>query len=244
MSYYFNVRISDMVFNIASNYGSVINLSAQKFLTKYPAEHQITISQTDIEKERELCQMEQDGIDPYLLSAPDHHLEVVCLLRKLADYIVDYDRVLMHGSSIAVDGNGYIFTAVSGTGKSTHTKLLRELLGDRAVMVNDDKPFLRIDGDGVYVCGTPWMGKHYLGDNIIVPLKGIFFLRRSETNQLRPIGADQALSLLLAQVHRPTDPDKMLKTLDILDRLLKLVPLYDLACNMDISAAELSSSVM
>ena len=113
-----------------------------------------------------------------------------------------------------------------------------------AIMINDDKPFLRINEDKVYVCGSPWMGKHSLGDNISAPLKGIFFLRRSETNELKPITPDAALSLLLAQVHRPVEADKMLKTLDILDRLLKLVPLYDFACNMDISAAELSSSVM
>lgn len=244
MSFDFNIRISDMVFHITSNYRPVIRYCGLKFLTRDEAQHHIPVSLDDIVNERQLCERDQTGIDPYLLTAPDYHLEIVALLRKLADYIVDFDRILMHGSSIAVDGNGYIFTAVSGTGKSTHTKLLRELLGDRAVMVNDDKPFLRIDGDQVFVCGSPWMGKHSLGDNICAPLKGIFFLRRSETNELKPITPEAALSLLLAQVHRPVEADKMLKTLDILDRLLKLVPLYDFACNMDISAAELSSSVM
>ena len=244
MSYHFNLSISGMRFHVCSNHGAVIHMCGEKFLTPYPAVHSISLSAEDIEIERELCKREPEGIDPYLLSAPDHHIEAVCLLRKLADYIVDFDRMLMHGSSIAVDGNGYIFTALSGTGKSTHTKLLRELLGERAVMVNDDKPFLHIKEDSVSVCGTPWMGKHRLGENLIVPLKGIFFLRRSETNQLNRLNADQALSLLLAQVHRPSDPDKMMMTLELLDRLLQIVPLYDFACNMDPSAAELSSSVM
>jgi hypothetical protein len=150
----------------------------------------------------------------------------------------------MHGSAICVDGKGYIFTAVSGTGKSTHTGLLRTLLGDRAVMVNDDKPFLHVAEDQTYVCGTPWMGKHSLGDNIIVPLAGIFFLHRSESNELTRISPDAAITKMISQCHRPFDPDKMIKTLDLVDHVLSTVPLYDFGCNMDISAAEVSYNGM
>ncbi len=59
--------------------------------------------------------------------------------RKLAESLLEYGVLLFHGSSVAVDGFGYIFAAQSGTGKSTHARLWRELLGERAVMVNDDK---------------------------------------------------------------------------------------------------------
>ena len=88
------------------------------------------------------------------------------------------------------------------------------------------------------------MGKHRIGEKIIKPLAGIFFLRRSENNELSTMSADAALPLMLSQIHRPVQAEHMLYTLDFLDRLLASVPLYDFGCNMDISAAELSSSVM
>ena len=80
------------------------------------------------------------------------------IYRKIADALVDDGVILYHGSVIAVDGQGYLFTAKSGTGKSTHTALWRELFGERAVMVNDDKPLLRVKDDQVTVYGTPWNG--------------------------------------------------------------------------------------
>lgn len=243
MAYSFNLKFAGMTFQVTS----VCETTAfycRKFRVQEPGEHKIVITQSHIDAERERCKDEDKGIDPSLQNASDNVLETVALLRILADYIPAHNRILMHGSAIAVNGNGYIFTAVSGTGKSTHTGLLRKLHGENATMINDDKPFLFVDNDQVYVCGTPWMGKHGLGNNIVVPLKGIFFLRRSEENVLQQIDADQAVSPLIAQCHRPVDPLMMMNTLELMDKILQNVKVYDFGCNMDISAAELSSSVM
>ena len=75
----------------------------------------------------------------------------------------DYDGFFFHSSALALDGEGYLFTALSGTGKSTHTRNWRKLFGERVTMINDDKPIIRrIDGR-FFVCGTPWMGKSDIG---------------------------------------------------------------------------------
>lgn len=243
MSCTFNVDICNMVFAVSCIYPSTMRY-CEGFLTDRHGDHEITVTQSDIDAERENCIKEEAGVDPSLLTCSDSHMEIITLLRKIADYLTYYDRALMHGSAICVDGKAYIFTALSGTGKSTHTRLLRKLLGDRCTMINDDKPFLIFEQDQVLVCGTPWMGKHRIGSNIIKPLGGIFFLRRSEENSLQPMDPGKALPLTLSQIHRPVDAESMLHTLDMLDILLAHVPLYDFACNMDISAAELSSSVM
>ena len=243
LSQTFNFCISGMTFRVNCLYkytGKVL----KPYWIEEMGENVIDISQDDIDREREICREDNKSIDPSMQLAPDHILEPIALLRKLANYITDYNRILMHGSAIAVNGQGYIFTAVSGTGKSTHTSLLRQLHGENAVMINDDKPFLCVDDGRVYVCGTPWMGKHNLGNNIMVPLEGIFFLRRSEENVLNKIKPMDAVSLMISQCHRPSDPIKMMNTLDLIDQVLGYVPLYDFGCNMDISAAELSSSVM
>lgn len=242
MSYTFNLKISDMTFCVTSLYPSTAYY-CQKFLIKETGEHRIVITQEHIDNERERFR-NSDSVDPELAEASDNFLETVTLLRVLADYVTMYDRLLMHGSAISINGKGYIFTALSGTGKSTHTALLRELHSENAIMINDDKPFLHILDKEVYVCGSPWMGKHGLGNNIQAQLGGIFFLRRSETNELRRISPEEALCLLVGQCHRPAEPIRMMNTLDMLEKILNNVPLYDFGCNMDISAAELSSSVM
>ena len=89
-----------------------------------------------------------------MISRPDDYLETLAVCRKIAERMPEYDTFLFHGSCIAVDGVGYLFTAKSGTGKSTHTRLWRELLDNRATMVNDDKPLIRIADDGLVIYGT------------------------------------------------------------------------------------------
>ncbi len=239
----FDIKLADLTFHINSVYNTPKRI-CKDYLIDERGEQNIVVTQEDIDLERLKVMSDVPGVDQSLRTAPDPHLETISLLRKLADCCSLNNRILMHGSSIAVDGNGYIFTAVSGTGKSTHTGLLRDLLGERAVMINDDKPFLYVADDQIYVCGSPWMGKHCLGNNIMVPLKGIFFLKRSEENVLKPIAPYDALPLLIAQCHRPEDQLMMLNTLDMMDKILSRVSLYEFGCNMDPSAAELSSSVM
>ena len=144
---------------------------------------------------------------------------------------------------VAVDGKGYLFTAVSGTGKSTHTRLWREYLGDRAVMVNDDKPLLKIK-DNVTVYGTPWDGKHHLSSNISVPLKSICVLERSAVNHIEEITKKQIYPMLIQQSYRPQEGAKLKKLLQLTERLADSVALYRLGCNMDIDAAMIAYEKM
>lgn len=243
MSYTYNLEISGMTFRVTNTYPYTQRICEAYHISSV-GEHLIHITQEDIDQERIYAATEDSDHVSDMSNAPDYYLESIALLRKLADFICDHNRLLMHGSAIAVNGKGYIFTALSGTGKSTHTGLLRRLHGENAVMINDDKPFLHFKDGQVFISGTPWMGKHYLGNNITVPLAGIFFLYRSEENVLEKTTPGDALMKMLCQCHRPSDPEKLMNTFDLIDRILSSVSLYNLGCNMDISAAELSSSVM
>ena len=199
-----------------------------------------TLTPADIALEREKSAREDalEGLPPREYS--DAYLETIALQRKLAEAFFDHDILLFHGSVVAVDGEAYLFTAKSGTGKSTHTRLWREMLGERAVMVNDDKPFLEIRDGGIIVHGSPWNGKHGLGINLSVPLKAICILERGEENQIRPITAQHALPMLVQQSNRPQDPAKMPKYLELLDKLAKNVEFYHLKCNMHPEAAKVA----
>lgn len=188
----------------------------------------------DIAYERMRSDREYEG------QYPDDYLETLAVYRKIAEWMPSQDTVLFHGSAVAVDGRAYLFTAKSGTGKSTHTRLWREYFGERAVMVNDDKPLLKVAEDGVWVCGTPWDGKHRLSSNICVPLSAICILKRGEDNTIREITSAEAYPMLLQQCYRPADRTALQQTLQVLDRIREKLTFYELFCNRQPEAAQVA----
>lgn len=177
-------------------------------------------------------------------SFPDYYYEFTSIQRKIANLLIDRGILLLHGSVVAVDGRAYLFTAKSGTGKSTHTRLWREQFGERAVMVNDDKPFIRISDEGALVYGTPWNGKHRLGSNICVPLDSICILERGPENRIRRISPSEAIPMLIQQSHRPPQPDLLHGCLDLIGSLAYKVKLWRMECTMDPEAAVISYETM
>ena len=165
------------------------------------------------------------------------YYEITAIFRKIAEFLPRTGRFLMHGSALAMDGEGYMFTAPSGTGKSTHASFWRKEFGPRVVMVNDDKPFIRIDGGKAFVSGNPWNGKHRLGCNAEFPLKALCVLTRGTENAVRPLEKAEAFPLLLRQIYRPADPLMLAATLDLLDAFERGVKLYIMSCNLDPKAA-------
>ena len=151
---------------------------------------------------------------------------------------------MLHGSTVAVDGRAYLFTAPCGTGKSTHTRLWRELFGDRAIMVNDDKPFWQITPDCVLASGSPWSGKHGLASNVCVPLRGICLLHRGKENEIHPAGSNDLMDILRKQVHLPENEDLAQKTFSLVDILADTVPLWEMHCNKEPDAAKVAYDAM
>ena len=237
------LKLAGRRIRVETVFGSTLAL-CREYLDDSPGDLDFSIRTTpsDIAFEREKSRREDEVEGIPVRQFSDEYLETLAVYRKIAERMPAYDTFLFHGSAIAVDGMGYLFTAKSGTGKSTHTRLWRELLGKRAVMVNDDKPLIRISGDGATVYGTPWDGKHRLSNHISVPLKAVCFLQRAEENSIHDITKPEALPMLIQQAYRPADPDTLVKTLRLIDRMN--VSFYQLSCNMEISAAELSYHTM
>jgi hypothetical protein len=200
------------------------------YISEAPADFSVTTTEDDIGYER--ARSEIPG-------CPDGYLEELAVYRKISEKMPSYDTILFHGSVVAVDGVAYLFTAASGTGKSTHAALWRRLFGERAVMVNDDKPLLHV-GDVVTAYGTPYDGKHKLSNRIAVPLKAICILERADKNSIVPVTKAEAYTMLLQQVYRPNDVFALQKTLELVDKMADRVGLYRLCCNMDIEAARVA----
>ena len=233
--YYGIYKFAEHVVKIDSLYQRV-HKQCSNYVCEEAPEICISINKEDIRKELEKSK------DTEIYS--EDYLETLAVYRKLTEYLLKYDILLFHGSVVAVDGIGYLFTAKSGTGKSTHTRLWMELFGERAVMINDDKPLLKVAGDKVIVYGTPWDGKHHLSTNTSVPLKAVCMLQRGTENSIKILDKKRGYLALLQQVYRPTDEAGMQKTLYLLDKMLSSVELYALSCNMTKNAAVVAYSGM
>ena len=229
-------QIADTVFAIDSLYEEVHDL-CRDYQSDEPIEFVIKTAESDIGYERKRSELtdEKEGIP--IRHFTDSYLETLSVYRHLCERLIDKGILLFHGSVIAVDGVAYLFTAKSGTGKSTHTRLWREHFGERAVMINDDKPLLKITDSGVTVYGTPYDGKHRISTNTSAPLKAICLLYRGEENQIRQVTRSEAYPMLLQQTHRPMNGAKMQAVFTLLDKMCEHLKIYHLDCNMNPDAA-------
>ena len=147
------------VYDIAGLKVNIVNVKgrtekqARPYLSDNQDENQNIDIVVDVDEKRVLRAMEehpelvQDDWE-YMLTGSDFYTE-----------LLNFNGIILHSSCIVVDGMAYAFSADSGTGKSTHTQLWLKHLGDRAYMLNDDKPAIRLIDGKVYACGTPWSGK-------------------------------------------------------------------------------------
>ena len=155
-------------------------------------------------------------------------------------HLLQFDGLLIHASAVVVDGKAYLFSAPCGTGKSTHTQLWLKVFGDRATILNDDKPALRCE-DGVwYAYGTPWCGKEGYSTNASVPIKGICFIERAQENTVRKINASEALTRIFHQLLTPDTAEGIDALFPLIDRVLCEIPCYVLGCNISEEAAEVA----
>lgn len=174
----------------------------------------------------------------------DDDCEYLATGRVFYRELIRYHGFMLHSSCVVVDGRAYLFTANPGTGKSTHTSLWLQKFGNRAFILNDDKPALRLEDGAWYAYGTPWSGKHDISVNARVPVAGIACLERGEINEIEPFSGRDAVLALLRQCNRPKAAEYRIKLLELLDKLITQVPVWKLKCNMDPEAAIVSYEAM
>lgn len=143
----------------------------------------------------------------------------------------------VHASSIVYNNTGLAFSALSGTGKSTHTGLwLKNYPG--TVILNDDKPAMRfVDGEWK-IYGTPWAGTTGINQNMSVPLKALVFLERSENNTIRDCIGPEAIKRFFEAIVHPVSDETTNLLLDSLSLLIKHSRICVLGCNMTDEAPE------
>ena len=231
----FTVKLAGVPIAVEAIYDGLFSF-CKDYLTEEEPVLSVGVTLADIAHEQALSDREADYEGRPRSKFPGAYLEALAVYRQLAVKLLDHDVFLMHGSAVCADGEAYLFTAPSGTGKTTHTRLwLAEILG--AFVVNGDKPLIRLLQDRIEVCGTPWSGKEGLNRRVNVPLKAICFLERGKRNEISRTSFLETYPLLLQQCYRPTEPEAMRRTLELISRLGEKTAFYRLHCNMEPEAA-------
>ncbi len=194
---------------------------------------------------------EQDGStiqiqknDSEILGYIVYQNEKIDLYLKRKDFVTEYllsqyallyilnkkkDSLFIHASSIVYHEKGILFSAKSGTGKSTHARLWRTYTD--ALALNDDKNIIVLENNQLVLYSNPWSGKHQIHQNIVAPLSCIVFLYQSKTNEVKRLKPHEAMRLLLGQIEPPRK-DSIDAWNMIVDKVLEL-PIYYYGCNME-----------
>jgi hypothetical protein len=132
------------------------------------------------------------------------------ILQRLSPYAIDsvlrivhsliqapQGGFLLHGASAIRNGRAFLFSGVSGAGKTT----ISRLAPPDATLLTDEISYIRRDGDGYQACGTPFAGElARVGENCRAPIEHLFFLTQGPENRIDPIPASDALRMLLRNI--------------------------------------------
>lgn len=238
----FTIKLADIPIGIKCLYKST-EAFCEEFLTEAVPAFTVEMNEADILHEGEIAKEQdiRDGIPPQSYS--DEYLETIALYRKLAEPLLQRNCLIFHGAAVAVNGYAYLFTARSGTGKTTHAKLWLKNV-QYSYILNGDKPLIKLENGSIMIYGTLWRGKENYGVNEVLPLKAICVLERDKTNHIEQISASEVFPILYQQSHHCDGFDEMEKTLELLESIAQGVRLYRLGCNMEDEAALVSYSTM
>ena len=222
------VRFADIIIGISSRYSFMESFCRDYLCDGKPS---FTVSVTEDKVKKEL----QNAAEP----TTHDYAEALCLYREIAERLPLYDRAVFHGAAIKYGEKAYIFTAPSGTGKTTHIRLWKKHIGDKVKIINGDKPILSLKGDTVTVHGTPFAGKEKYQNNICASLGGICFLSQGKGNIISRITPKEAFIKLFLQTYKPKTEEAMIKTADII-RAVCSYPCFLLSCDMTEQAVKTS----
>lgn len=161
--------------------------------------------------------------------------KIVLNAMELEHLIAVNKGVVLHASYIEWQDSSILFTAPSGTGKSTQADLWCAYAG--AKLINGDRAAVLIKENGIMAAGIPFSGSSGVGENKTFPLKAIVYLAKNEVNQLEKLqgitGFRRVWEGCSVNVWNKED---VVQTMETVDKIVSEIPVYLLRCRKDESA--------
>ena len=162
------------------------------------------------------------------------------LFRLLAveEDLLFHDAFILHSSFVAWQGWGILFTAPSGTGKSTQADLWKQY--EQADIYNGDRTIIRKKEQGYYGFGSHYAGSSGIYRNASAPIRAIVVLTQAPENRIEPLRGRQAFAPLFRETLMNTwNPAYMEHMTDLILDAVESIPVYHLACRPDADAVKL-----
>ena len=222
------LKIAGFTFAVKTKYKYLKNHSTDYIIPSCEADFVIEVTEEEIEAEQ-TAQYSRG------------YLESIAVCRKIARLLFSHHTFVLHGVALEVNGEGIVFLARSGVGKTTHANLWKKMFGEKVTVINGDKPFIRqIDGK-LSAFGTPWAGKEAEQTNKSCVLRKICFLERGAENRCTELTGDDLLYRVLPFLYT----ERGTEALDALEMLhASDLTYYALQCNMEDGAALASYRAM
>ena len=156
---------------------------------------------------------------------------------SLAQLLLPKQAVLMHASFINVDGSAVLFSAPSGTGKSTQAELWR--VHRNAEVINGDKAGVYLKDGKAFAGGVPFCGTSKICHNKNLPLKAIVLLSQGKENMVKRLSGFEALQGVINNMYLDLlAPLEKQMCIDFAIELLNNISVFSLECTPDERAIE------
>lgn len=194
---------------ILSNYMMVLKTS-NGYRFYYHAQPKILCSDVDMEKNSAVIHLSTEEIellepgygcaDTSQLSFIDY---IFYVLRDIFfTFAPLYNMLPVHSSTIIYNDKAYVFSARSGTGKTTHTNLWINNFG--VEILDGDVTMLSVNDGNPLAFGMPWCGTSTKYLNKKVPLGGIIFLSQAKENAVSELNPLDATLSIMARSFAPS----------------------------------------
>lgn len=226
--YKFTIEFAKLNIEVNCNYEYTKSFCRDYISTKKP-DLSISVSEEEID--------EEISVSPY--NPARDYAESICVYREIAKMLPYYNKCVFHGAVIDYKNNGFLFTAPSGTGKTTHIRLWKKYI-EGVEIINGDKPILSLENDHFFAYATAYAGKEGYENHGFTKLKAICLLKRGITNKIYRLSSSECLNEIVKQTYMPDNAEAIIKTIDLLDSLLKSLPVYCLECDISKEAVKCS----
>jgi hypothetical protein len=146
--------------------------------------------------------------------------------------------IVLHGAAVEYNGKGFIFTGISGAGKTTQAHLWQKYRN--ALIINGDSPSIRMKDGIPYLYGTPWCGTSGESINRKAHLSAVIMVKKGDTNSIRELKGTSAFLAILANVHHSCF-DKTSYDLSIsnVEYMIKQIQVFELTCTISEDAVKI-----
>ena len=179
----------------------------------------------------DFSQSDAYAIDTFGESGLEIGIKFFIIIRHILWYaIIKHKGLMLHSSAISYNGKGILFSAPSGTGKSTQSSLWKQEFAEEVIIVNDDTPFIRNVNGTSYVYGCPWSGKTDINEQMKVPVFAVVSVKQGKENKIKELTATEGFFRIFNETKKPVESEMLDMAMDNVITFLSNVKVYELIC--------------